>query len=92
MAGPSLTKIPPATGMPARLNTAEGGRFLFALSGYWRGRRSLVRRGATAGKLRLHDVGYQIVGLRLKDRKNDHRDREKPGQDHKSETPFLNCC
>ena len=40
MAGPSLTKIPPATGMPARLNTAEGGRFLFALSGwagYWRG-------------------------------------------------------
>ena len=40
VAGPSLTKIPPATGMPARLNTAEGGRFLFALSGwagYWRG-------------------------------------------------------
>ena len=37
----------------------------------------------------LHDVGYQIVALRLNERKNDHRDREKHGQDHKSETPFL---
>ena len=51
-------------------------------------RRSLARRGAIAGKLRLHDVGYP-VGFRLNDSKNHHRDREKHGQDQNSETPFL---
>lgn len=51
-------------------------------------RRSLAGRGAIAGKLRMHDVGYP-VGFRLNDRKNDHRDREKHGQDQNSETPFL---
>ena len=51
-------------------------------------RRSLARRGFIAGKLRMHDVGYP-VGFRLNDRKKDHRDREKHGQDQNSETPFL---
>src|SRR6476620_2775813 len=51
-------------------------------------RRSLARRGAIAGKLRLHDVGYP-VGFRLNDSKNHHRDREKHGQDQKLPTPSL---
>src|SRR5690242_15567759 len=84
----SLRKPAPAISETAKLQDrllgVDGSRLRRRLCfGSWR------RLHALSAKLRLHAVGYPVGVFRLKDRESDHRDREKHGQDHKSEAPFL---